>query len=586
MTDLLVDKLAEAGIRLRSYDSREHHLTCPQCSAGRKPHNRKKTCLSVKLDHDGGAVWMCHHCEWHGNVPGQLAEGGARRSAPARKAVRPGKQLPARPSRPEPMMAFFAGRGISEETVERFEIYLGRQYFPQVEKTAHCITFPYRHRGEIVSNKYRHPQKHFVQDKDAQRTVYNVDALVDNDVAIWAEGEMDVLALDQAGMPNGVSLPDGAPKKHKEEIDRDDKRYWPIRHCADLISPIKKHILATDGDGPGDALAYQLAHRLGPERCFRVRWPSGCKDANEVLIRHGPDTLRSLIETARGFPLRGLVEIHQGQLVEFRSSPRVAQYRTGLQPVDDLLRFRTKQVIVVTGWPGSGKSELVDFVTVELTRRYGWSWAICSPEHETEDQAGKLAEKWKGQPFLNYGPEIRAMSDEDLSEAEAWVGANYSFIVEPDEDMMLTVDWILEKARTAWLRHGIKGLVIDPYNEIAHDRGQLSETDYVGQLMRRLLTFARNHDLVVFLIVHPTKLGRDREGKRPRPSVADAAGSANFHNKASIAMTVHRPDPESEIVEVMVEKMKRKDQGRMGVIKLRWDKYSGLYKAPRTAGLS
>ncbi|KAJ0083192.1 hypothetical protein Patl1_11533 [Pistacia atlantica] len=48
-------------------------------------------------------------------------------------------------------------------------------------------------------------------------------------------------------------------------------------------------ILATDGDLPGQALAEELARRLGKERCWRVKWPKSYevnhfKDANEAVI--------------------------------------------------------------------------------------------------------------------------------------------------------------------------------------------------------------------------------------------------------------------------------------------------------------
>ena len=56
----------------------------------------------------------------------------------------------------------------------------------------------------------------------------------------------------------------------------------------------------------GLALAEELARRLGKERCYRVSWPDGCKDANDVLQNLGEATLRGSIDNAEGFPLRGL----------------------------------------------------------------------------------------------------------------------------------------------------------------------------------------------------------------------------------------------------------------------------------------
>ena len=85
---------------------------------------------------------------------------------------------------------------------------------------------------------------------------------------------------------------------------------------------MKTFIIAVDADEPGDALAEELARRLGRERCWRVSWPGSAleaatataaldpaaarKDANEVLVKDGPDWLRELIERAEPTPINGL----------------------------------------------------------------------------------------------------------------------------------------------------------------------------------------------------------------------------------------------------------------------------------------
>lgn len=41
-------------------------------------------------------------------------------------------------------------------------------------------------------------------------------------------------------------------------------------------------------------------------------------------------------------------------------------------------------------------------------------------------------------------------------------------------------------------RHGIRGLIIDPYNEIEHKRpAAMSETEYVSQLLGKVKRFAQ-----------------------------------------------------------------------------------------------
>ena len=80
-------------------------------------------------------------------------------------------------------------------------------------------------------------------------------------------------------------------------------------------------VLATDNDEPGQALAEELARRLGRERCLLVRWPQGAesvaqadghrspgylKDANEVLVNGGAEALRECVANADPYPIRGL----------------------------------------------------------------------------------------------------------------------------------------------------------------------------------------------------------------------------------------------------------------------------------------
>src|SRR5690606_41513258 len=66
-------------------------------------------------------------------------------------------------------------------------------------------------------------------------------------------------------------------------------------------------LCATVSDLPGQMLKDELARRLGPERCSRVMWDEGIKDANEALVTAGPDYLRMMIEDAEPFPVEGII---------------------------------------------------------------------------------------------------------------------------------------------------------------------------------------------------------------------------------------------------------------------------------------
>src|SRR5690554_2899654 len=93
------ERLAEHGIRLTDYAAGEHVTICPACSYSRK----KKTdpCLSVKIDGEGGATWICHHCDMTGNVP--CFEKPYKWTRPT---------LPEKPKRSEAMYDWFKAREI------------------------------------------------------------------------------------------------------------------------------------------------------------------------------------------------------------------------------------------------------------------------------------------------------------------------------------------------------------------------------------------------------------------------------------------------------------------------------------------
>lgn len=61
------------------------------------------------------------------------------------------------------------------------------------------------------------------------------------------------------------------------------------------------------------------------------------------------------------------------------------------------------------------------------------------------------------------------MSEEKFVEAKEWLNEHF-FLIRCEDDELPSIDWLLGLARAAVLRHGIRGLVIDPYNELDHQR--------------------------------------------------------------------------------------------------------------------
>lgn len=477
--------------------------------------------------------------------------------------------------KPNPMddkaREWLATRGITAEVAARNQVALTQKYFPQVEAQRGCIVFPFIKHGEVVNAKYRTRDKFFTQEAGAEKVWYKFDD-IDPKCTIITEGEIDALSFEVAGFRNAISVPDGAPAIESKSFD---KKFTYLDVEDPAIEAVEKFILAVDNDSPGKKLEEELARRLGKERCYRVRWPEGCKDANEVLIKLGEGALSDLVKYAEPYPVDGIFELEafSSDLDEIYEHGLPSGLKTGWDNLDEFYRPMEGQWTLVTGIPGMGKSEWLDALAMNLTKEHSWLFGVCSPENQPISfHAAKLMEKYAGK-------RLHKMTKAEYEEAKEWVNGFFKFILPEDR----ALDSVLSKAKLLVRRYGMKGLIIDPYNEILHTNRKdgISETEYVSEFLAQIRGFARMMGVHIWLVAHPTKLQKGSDGKYPVPTGYDVAGSAHFFNKADNIIAVHRdksnPDAYSE---VHIQKIRSRWTGQLGHCFLQWDKLSGRFSVP------
>jgi twinkle protein len=252
---------------------------------------------------------------------------------------------------------------------------------------------------------------------------------------------------------------------------------------------------------------------------------------------------------------------------------------TGWPSLDNLYTVGMSQWTLVTGTPNSGKSEFVDALMVNLAKRGNWKFWIYSPENQPlELHHAKIIEKYIGKPF-NPGPNQR-IDEDDLDAAETWMDGKFIFCKPNKPDILSILDESGELATR--YTQGKMGIVIDPWNFLEHHRPtHLSETEYVSQTLSHVIERVRAYKIHLWLIAHPAKMQKDRDGKYPVPTPRDVSGSAHFWNKADNCLTVHRDQAEgSQDVDIHCQKVRWKHIGRIGVTTLRYDRVTGRYSEP------
>lgn len=551
---------ADFGIDVQGKNGDEVKTICPQCSSHRKKKNYP--CLNVSIDK---GVWNCWHCGWAGSL-GK----GIESMAQIVKTYRKPDFVANSTGLPDSVVQWFASRGIGQSVLIRNQIASGKVYFPQVEGELGCVMFPYFRGSECVNIKYRSRDKNFRMASGAERILYGI-----NDIespVIWVEGEIDKLSVEEAGFISCVSVPDGAPAVES----RSYSNKFDFLDCPE-IADVMTHIIAVDDDPPGHRLEEELIRRLGREKCLIVKWPEGCKDANEVLTKHSADVLEQCIRDAQPLPIEGaynIVDFYEAILRRYNGESQKG-LSTGWPSIDKHYSVLAGEWTLVTGIPGHGKSEWVDALMINLARSHGWSFAVYSPEnHPVDYHAEKLMEKYSGKPFAQ-GPTER-MSRTDLDTGMSFMANHFTFLL-PERP---TLESILDKAKQVVAQKGVRGLVLDPWNEIEHTRQSgVSETEYISLALSKIRTFARDNGVHVWVIAHPAKLYKEKDtGNYPVPTPYDVSGSAHWRNKADNCITVYRHlTDDSKPVEIHVQKIRKKFIGSIGMVQLRYNRVVGQY---------
>lgn len=457
------------------------------------------------------------------------------------------------------------------------------------------LAFPFFRHGEEVNTKYRdpHDKSRMWQRKGGQHILFNRDCLLDPALEegrlplVITEGEIDCLTAAQVGFPLSTSVPDGAPPARDRngaliavpegtaDIDPEtDHKFGFVLEAWPLLSKVKRIILAVDDDEPGHRLRDELARRLGRARCEFVTYPAEpvvpdehgelrrCKDLNEVLVYLGQKAVQDILFGAKPMPVAGLY----GE-ADFPPEQPIEAVSTGWPRLDDHLRLYTPCLMVVTGFANHGKSTWTTQLAANVALLHRWPVTIAS----FEMRKSMIDRTIRNALIAKVGG----------GQAEAFQRARqiqrdyFSWIApQPDCEDALDIDWLLERATAAVLRHGTKVLLVDPWNEIEHSRDRSETmTEYTSRALRKLKRWAHQMDVLVIVVAHPSKGAIHKEAHEV--TLYDVADSAHWANKPDLGVVIARlgENPEVDtLTAVAVRKVRyQPDAGKLGTVEITFD---------------
>lgn len=537
-------------------DRKEERLVCPNCAHTHHPRKQNQKDFSWNNEENRG---YCHRCQEsffeykpYEKQKEYFVPEWENKTDLTDKAVK-----------------YWEGRMISQKTLKKCNVYSDRIWMPQYEKEMEVIAFPYFREDKLLNIKYRGPKKSMRMIKGAELLFLNENALKDNTEIIIVEGEPDYLTWIEQGYNNVISTPNGANAKEMEYFEK----------VAEFFEKINTVYVAVDNDTEGIKLRDELIRRIGAEKCKIVNFKE-CKDANEFLLKYGVE-FNDLIRESKDVPVDGVVQAQDiyNNLYTFFQEGIKPGVTIGNTEIDNILTWELGRLSIGTGTPGSGKSEIVDYIVTKLNLLYGWKTAFYSPEnYPLKYHYAKLYEKLIGKKFAQSDS-----SDIEFDQAFEYINDNFFYIM---NDYDMTLEQILKGAEYFVRKKGINILVIDPYNRIEHEKKSGERDDqYVSRFLNRLDRFGKLNNLLVFLVAHPITM-RDKAV----PSLYDISGGSNFYNKAEYGFTVARVKDEDGLmtneVEIYWQKVKFKHLGSQGVSKHMYNYKNGRLESITSEGIN
>jgi twinkle protein len=470
---------------------------------------------------------------------------------------------------PDALEWLTAVRGFSPETLAQLDVASGTTFFPDLQKKCPAIFWGYPEGWKARA----WPEKGFVSSKGFERAFWNLERVLAaaSEVVYIVEGEPDVCAMVEAGIPVSQVLgAQGAKDKRSGDDPRDMAGYqYVIDALAAGLSKVKKFVFCGDADGAGRILREDMVKILGAARFWFVDWPEGIKDANDMLLKDGAVALLELVrDGSLPWPVNGMF-----RMSELPEPAPMVLWSPGFDEWENKVKLAPRTISVVTGHPGHGKTVLWNQIWFNIVKNHGVGF--CGASFETRPKP-HLRRQLR---TLIYGKLEFSLTDAERAKADHWIDERYLFFVHPDNRP--TLEWFLDMAEIAVVRHGARIVQLDPWNRLEASRSQgENETDYIGRCIRTMHQFAMDLNCHVQVLAHPSKMENQRRGQAPL--LEDISGSKNWDNMPDAGFVIHRPKmfENGEVqtkADFYVRKARFEDLGHVCKLPLNWDKFRGRY---------
>ena len=412
-------------------------------------------------------------------------------------------------------------RGLSEDTITHFNLGY------DVER--HAIAIPVYKRGELINIRYRliDPQdkSKYTQEKGAEVWMYNEDGISkgqDKKGILIVEGEFDLMSCWQAGIKNVISPASG----------KDSYGVW-----IELMDTIPRVYIAYDNDKPGKKASYDLADRIGIQKCFEVIYPTDIKDANEYFMSNNFDDYRKLISNSKAYyryTFNGMADV-----IELLRTKDRNYLKLDTIP---FMKFKEDWMVVLSGDSGIGKTTFAMNIVNELASKN-----IPSLTLPFERGIKDVGERLLQIKFEKTEEQFEMLEDDEWKKLIEETIDLPVYFSRPDCN---EVNELLVKAKKLF---GIKVVIIDHLDYLITEKGSQNQASDIAKTLQDLKALAQDMGMI-FIIVHHIKMPPNTGTVARKPRKEDLKSSSSTYQVPEGVIMLSEPEPGKLMVDIVKNK--------------------------------
>jgi hypothetical protein len=239
-----------------------------------------------------------------------------------------------------------------------------------------------------------------------------------------------------------------------------------------------------------------------------------------------------------------------------------------------------------TGFPQSGKSQLLMNLLYYTSKEYGWKHLVYAPdigeyleiiEILIHIHTGKTMDKKYKANYISW---------EEILKVSNWLFEHF-LILEPnkdeDEASLSPIDFWKYACKL-----DVQTATIDSWKDMFHDYAKYggNYAMYLSAVLskrNKLMSVYKKH---FHTVIHPKQPRRNKDGQLQHPDTDDMEGGAQWNNSGKSILSTHRATFDTRIVDINILKAKPKIVGQRGICSLEFDPARGTYFERDEAGRS